>query len=111
MTVVAFGLLALGVLAGIFGMIGVIRFPDVFTRLHASGVCSTTSLLSILIACMILSGFSVITGRLLVIALFLLATNSVTGHIIGHSAWSRGVVPWRERRSPGVDRPRGGDDR
>ena len=103
MTIVAFALLALGVLLGLIGTIGVIRFPDVFTRLHASGVCSTTSLLSILIACMILAGFSVITGRLLVIALFFLATNSVTGHIIGHSAWSRGIVPWRQRRA--------GDDR
>lgn len=111
MTFVAFALLALGLLFGLVGAIGVIRFPDVFTRLHASGKCATTSVLSILIACMLLAGFSVLTGRLLVIALFFLATNSVASHIIGHSAWSRGVVPWRQRRACAGQGPLPGDDR
>jgi multicomponent Na+:H+ antiporter subunit G len=92
--------LALGVFFGITGNIGVIRFPDVFTRLHASAKCSTTLVLSILFACILLKGWDPMTWRILVITLFFLITSPVTAHIIGRSAWMRGVMPWgRKRRS------------
>ena len=85
----------LAVFFGIMGNIGVIVFPDVFTRLHASSKCSTTSVLSLLIGSMLITGFSSMTGRIAVIMLFFLITSPVASHIVGRSAWRRGILPWK----------------
>jgi multicomponent Na+:H+ antiporter subunit G len=92
--------LLLGILFGITGNVGVLRFPDVFTRLHAAAKCSTTSVFSILLACMLLKGWSPMSGRILVIALFFLITSPVAAHIIGRSAWLRGIMPWGRKHRP-----------
>lgn len=91
-------LLIVGIFFGILGNIGVLRFPDIYTRLQASSKCSTTSIFSIFIACMLLRGFTPMTGKILVIALFFLVTGPVTSHIIGRSAWKRGIIPWKKKR-------------
>ena len=89
--------LLLGIYFAIMGNIGVLRFPDVYTRLNASSKCNTTAVISVFIACLILQGFSAMSGRILVITLFFLLTGPVTSHIIGRRAWKRGILPWRRR--------------
>ncbi len=95
MTIAAYILFGLGVIFNIMGNIGVLIFPDVYTRLQASSTCSTTSVLSIFIGCMLYSGWGPLTGRLVVITLFFFVTNPVSAHIIARFAWQNGVVPWR----------------
>ena len=85
----------LGVVFGIMGNLGVLSFPDVYTRLQASSTCSTTSVFSVIVGCMIVSGFSPMTGKLLVIALFFFVSNPISSHIIARYAWESGMVPWR----------------
>ena len=98
MTVVFFAFVVVGIVFGLVGSIGVITFPDVYTRLHASSKCSTTAVLSILIACLIVSGFSAMSGRVVVIIVFFFLTGPVSSHIIGFRAWRRGIPPWRTPR-------------
>jgi multicomponent Na+:H+ antiporter subunit G len=98
----AIGFIFLGLFFGLVGNLGVLRFPDLYTRLHASAKCSTTTVVSIFIACVLLGGFSALSGRIAVIALFFLLTGPVTAHIIGRRAWMRGVLPWRRRKKPEV---------
>lgn len=100
--VVVAALAALAVFFGVVGNIGVLRFPDVYTRLHASAKCSTTTVLSLFIACLLLEGFSPLGGRILVICLFFLLTGPVAAHIIGRLAWKRGLPPWRRHRDAGA---------
>ena len=95
MTAAAFIFFALGVLFNIMGNIGVLVFPDVYTRLQASSTCSTTSVLSILIGCFFIAGWGPMTGRLLVITIFFFVTNPISAHIIARFAWQSGIVPWR----------------
>jgi len=92
-------LLGMGVFFGILGNIGVLKFPDIYTRLQASSKCSITSVFSVFIACMLLEGLTPMTGRILVIALFFLITSPVTSHIIGRRAWKRGVTPWKRKKT------------
>jgi multicomponent Na+:H+ antiporter subunit G len=101
--IVFFGL---GVIFGVMGNLGVLVFPDVYTRLQASSTCSTTSVFSVFIACMILSGFSPMTGRIVVITLFFFITNPIASHIIARFAWQNEIIPWR--RSYGDRRRLGG---
>lgn len=96
----------LGVIFGVMGNLGVLVFPDVYTRLQASSTCSTTSVFSVFVACMILAGFSPMTGRIVVITLFFFITNPISSHIIARFAWQNEIIPWR--RSYGDRRRLGG---
>jgi multicomponent Na+:H+ antiporter subunit G len=105
-TIAAYVFFALGVLFNIIGNIGVLLFPDVYTRLQASSTCSTTSVLSFLIGSMFLVGWGPMTGRILVITLFFFVTNPISSHIIARFAWLNGMVPWKRnygRRGTMVD--------
>ena len=108
MTIAAYVFLFLGVLFNLMGNIGVLVFPDVYTRLQASSTCSTTSVLSFLIGSIILSGWGPMAGRLLVITLFFFVTNPVSSHIIARYAWLNGMVAWR--RSYGNQHITGSED-
>jgi multicomponent Na+:H+ antiporter subunit G len=105
---VAMLFLVLGVIFGLMGNLGVLVFPDVYTRLQASSTCSTTSVFSVFVTCMIVSGFSPMTGKIAVIALFFVATSPIASHIIARFAWEQGVVAWR--RSYGERQDLGGLD-
>lgn len=85
----------LGIVFSIMGNIGVLLFPDPYTRLQASSTCSTTSILSIFIGCMFMVGWGPMLGRILVITLFFFVTSPVSAHIIARFAWKSGIVPWR----------------
>ncbi|HDQ14310.1 MAG TPA: monovalent cation/H(+) antiporter subunit G [Sediminispirochaeta sp.] len=84
-----------GIFFAVTGHIGLLRAPDFFTRLQASSTCSTTSVLSILVASMIISGLSPFTGRVAAITLFFAISSPVSTHIIARYAWEEGIVPWR----------------
>ena len=95
---IATALMALGVFFACMGNAGVLKFPDIYTRLHASSKCSTTMIVSIFLACIILSGISMMTAKIIVIGFFSFITGPVTSHIIGRRAWLRGIIPWRQDR-------------
>lgn len=88
----------LGVFFALTGHLGLLKAPDVYTRLQTSSTCSTTSVLSILIACMLLSGISPFTGKVAAITIFFIITNPVATHIIARYAWEEGIVPWRRQQ-------------
>ncbi len=90
--------IGLGFIFALLGHLGVLIFPDVYTRLQASSTCATTSVISFFIAAMVDSGFSLITGKIVVISVFFLVSNPVSSHIVARYAWSRGIIPWRRRR-------------
>ncbi len=87
--------LGLGVIFGVMGNLGVLIFPDVYTRLQASSTASTTSVLSVFIATMIVSGLTPMTGKIAVITVFFFITSPIAAHIIARFAWEAGVNPWR----------------
>lgn len=92
---VAVVFLGLGVVFGLMGNVGVLAFPDVYTRLQASSTASTTSVFSAFIAAMFAAGWGPTTGKIIVIALFFFVSSPISSHIIARFAWERDVVPWR----------------
>ena len=89
--------LALGIIFALMGNIGFLIFPDVYTRLQASSTCSTTSVFSFFIAAILSSGFSPISGKIIVLMLFFLISSPVSAHIIAQYAWKREIIPWRHK--------------
>ena len=91
--------LLMGIVFSIMGNLGVLIFPDVYTRLQASSTCSTTSVFSIFIAAMLSAGFSPLTGEILAITVFFLITSPVSSYIIARYAWRKDIPPWRKIKS------------
>ncbi len=90
---VSIALMIGGVFLGISGAVGVLRFPDFFTRLHAAGVTDTLSAGMILTALMVQSGLTLITVKLIFILLFLLYTSPVASHALARAAVRAGFKP------------------
>lgn len=81
--------LILGILFSLVGMIGVFRFPDVYSQLHASGTVSTLGV----ICCVIGAAFlhPAWFPRLLILGLFVLLTSPAAGHAIAKAALNAGM--------------------
>jgi multicomponent Na+:H+ antiporter subunit G len=90
-----------GVFLGISGAIGVIRFPDFFTRLHAAGVTDTLSAGLILSALMLQAGPTLISVKLLFVLLLLWYTSPVASHAVALAAMHSGLRPRLEAREDG----------
>lgn len=78
--------LLLGAFLIISGAVGVLRFPDFFTRMHAAGVTETLATTLILLGLMMLAGWSIISFKLLLILLFILLTSPVASHALTKAA-------------------------
>ena len=57
----------------IIGTIGLIRFPDFFTRLHAASVVDTLGCIFIMVGLMLQAGLSIVTVKLILIVIFIVA--------------------------------------
>ncbi|CCG01461.1 monovalent cation/H(+) antiporter subunit G [Blastococcus saxobsidens] len=87
--VVAVVLLLLGALLCLTAGIGLVRFPDVLTRMHAGTKPQVLGVLLIMVAGAIrLQGWSA-TWMLLLVAVFQLLTAPVSAHMISRVAYRR----------------------
>ncbi len=85
--------LGIGLFFVLAGSIGLVRFPDIYTRIHATGLVSTLGVGSILIASLIYFNFEAHTFNVkeLLVLSFLLLTAPVAIHMIGQAAYRTGV--------------------
>ena len=98
--VLAVFLLAAGILFTLAGTIGLLRFPDFYTRLHAAGVTETLGMLAIVTGLMLHAGPGGALVRLVLIALFMLITAPIASHALARAARHAGVRPEVEEREP-----------
>lgn len=71
------------------GTIGLLRFPDVFTRAHSAAKCDTLGAILCLTSLMIYSGFTFSSVKLLLTIIFLWITAPTATHIIAKSAYTQ----------------------
>jgi multicomponent Na+:H+ antiporter subunit G len=78
----------------ITGALGLLRFPDFYTRMHASGITDTLGA-DLILWGMILQadGDWLLIAKLLIIMLFMMFTSPVSTHSIAHAAWVGGLNP------------------
>ncbi len=87
----------------VVGAVGVLRMPDVYTRLHAAGMTDTMGAGLILIGLTFQAGPTLVAVRLMLVWAFLLFTNPISTHALARAALSGGVEPFRvdmERDEP-----------
>lgn len=89
-------LLAGGAL-GIVGGIGIHRFPDFYSRLHAAGITDTLCAMLILLGLGLQAGWSIAAFKLALIFVFLFFTSPTASHALANAALHTGLKPWLNR--------------
>lgn len=95
------------IIGGIFffavGVLGVLRFPDFYTRLHAAGKCDSLAAVLVITGLAIynLADFSfanlLVSLKILAIAAFVFVASPTATHAITKAALIMGVEPWTRK--------------
>jgi len=88
--------LAGGAFFMITGAVGLVKFPDFYTRLHATGKCDTLGQILIIVGCMFFEGFNFITVKLFFVVAFYLFAGPAATHAIMKAAYFTGLKPWKK---------------
>lgn len=91
--ILATALLAVGVFFMLVAAIGFVRLPDVFSRLHVTGVIDTLGAPLVLLGTVIHMGPQLAAGKLLLGILFLSVTSPLVGHLLARAALEAGHRP------------------
>ncbi|HEX3541134.1 MAG TPA: monovalent cation/H(+) antiporter subunit G [Acidimicrobiales bacterium] len=88
-------LAVVGVGFSLSGAVGILRMPDLYTRIQCSSKTITMGALPALIALAVGEGPSSSYGsRTLVVAALLLVVNPLASHALARAAYKRGVPLW-----------------
>lgn len=86
-------LMFIGSIFSIIGSIGLVRFPDVYTRSHAQTVVNVGGVIFIMVGAMIDNFYSLIFVKALFLIIFIYFTSPVGTHAITKAAYLSGVKP------------------
>lgn len=76
------------------GMVGLMRLPDVYNRLHATTKIATLGTFGVMLAIAIKAGFSTMGLKAITVGIFLLLTAPVAAHMIARAAHRSGAKMW-----------------
>lgn len=82
-----------GGLLGVIGGIGIHRFPDFYSRLHAAGITDTLCAVLILLGLGLQAGLSLDAFKLFLIFVFLFFTSPTASHALANAAMHGGLKP------------------
>ncbi len=90
--VVAAGCLVLGALLTLTAAIGILRFPDLLTRMHSATKPQVLGLLVILTGLGLRLRDPGAVGLLVLVAVFQLVTTPIASHMVGRASFRAGQV-------------------
>lgn len=73
--------------------LGILRLPDVFTRMHAAGIGDTLGAGLILAGLMLQGGISLVTVKLVFVFILLFMTSPTATHALAKAALTGNVKP------------------
>ncbi len=89
--VVSAALLLSGVALTVVAGVGLVRFPDVFSRMHAATKPATLGLLLVVLGAALQMDDRGDAGKLLLVGAFQFLTAPVAAHMIGRAAYRAGA--------------------
>ncbi|MGE0697555.1 MAG: monovalent cation/H(+) antiporter subunit G [Hyphomicrobiaceae bacterium] len=97
----------------IIGAAGLVRMPDLFTRMHAASITDTLGAGLLILGMMLQAGLTLITMKLLFILALLFFTGPVITHALAQAALHFGIEPQlaedrRDRLDASDGKPEGG---
>ena len=94
LNVISIVLISTGCFFFIAGSIGMLRFPDVFARLHATTKADNVGLGLVVIGLLFQSESFFVAGKLILIWLLMMLASATACHLIAQSALRDGLRPW-----------------
>lgn len=88
-------LLIAGAVFFLAGTLGLLRFPDVYTRLHALTKADNVGLGLIILGLAVQAESWAAVGKLLLIWLLVLLAGASVAHLISREALQRGIQLWK----------------
>ena len=85
--------LLIGSFLCISGGVGILRFPDFYTRMHAVGVTDTLATAMILIGLMLQNPDGLVILKLIIILLMTLFINPTASHALAKAAMKNNLKP------------------
>ena len=77
------------------GGVGLLRLPDVYSRMHAAGMTDTLGAGLFIAGMAVQGGFTLVSVKLLIILVFILFTSPTATYALANAVWSGGVQPKR----------------
>jgi multicomponent Na+:H+ antiporter subunit G len=77
----------------VIGALGLLRMPDFYTRMHAASLVDTLGAWLLLLGMMLQAGFSLVTVKLIFVAMLLFFTGPTATHALARAARARGLEP------------------
>ena len=90
--VIAYLFMSAGGIFAIITVIGLIRFPDVYTRIHAAAVVLTISVILVTTGIAIHVWELFLSMKILLIGLFFLISNPMATHAIARSSYQKNIA-------------------
>ena len=88
-------LILIGVAFSLSGAVGVVRLPDVYSRIQASSKTITMGAVPALLSVAVGKGFFTQYGvRALLVAILLLTVNPAASHALARAAYKAGIKQW-----------------
>ena len=97
MQIVALILLFSGFFFLIVAAVGVMRFPDFYTRIHAAGKGDTLGIGLFVLGLAVYNGFNLVSLKLLLVVLFVFLANPIGCHVLSRAAFRSGLKPWTRK--------------
>ena len=82
----------------VIGSLGLLRFPDFFTRMHAAGITNTLGAGLVILGLALKAGLSLASGKLLLLLVLLLLTSPCATHALARAARLGKLLPLLGRR-------------
>lgn len=76
--------------------IGIVRFPDFYSRLHPAGKTDTLGLTLILAGLIVYEGITLVSVKLVFIIIFIFIANPTATHTLAKAAFLSGLKPWEK---------------
>lgn len=97
-------LVSAGLVFMLISLIGIIRLPDFYTRLHAQGIGDTLGALLIILGMMAASGFRVMSIKLFLVFVFIAVTNPLgTNMMMIAGMNNREYREYKKKKPEGTD--------
>ena len=94
--IIGIGFLVVGAVFFIAGSVGVVRLPDVYTRLHAVTKADNLGLGFVIIGLSVWAESWVVVAKMVLIWGLVIVAGATAGHLVAESARMAKIVPWRK---------------
>ena len=90
--------IGLGFVFMVITVLGMLRLPDFFARVHAVSKSETLGITLVLFGLILHQGANLVSLKLALILVFVAIANPVGAHLLTRAALRTGQMPWRKEK-------------